>query len=60
MERYIQLGLFHLLVGAVMVLMAVWALYPASTMGYEPVWHAALKIIFGALMMGAGFKLLRV
>lgn len=59
MERYVQLGIFHLLVGAVIVLMAVWALYPASTLGSEPGWHAALKIIFGALMLGAGVKLLR-
>ncbi|MGB9838478.1 hypothetical protein [Methanothermobacter sp.] len=59
MERYVQLGVFHLLVGAVIVFMAVWALYPASTLGSEPWWHAALKIIFGALMVGAGLKLLR-
>ncbi|MBE2900870.1 hypothetical protein DNK57_08740 [Methanothermobacter thermautotrophicus] len=59
MERFEQLGAFHLAAGLLIVIMAVWALYPSSALGTEPPWHAVLKLIFGALMMGAGVKLLR-
>lgn len=59
MERFEQLGVFHLAAGFLIVIMAVWALDPSGALGTEPQWHAALKLIFGAVMMAAGVKLLR-
>ncbi len=59
MERYVQLGIFHAIAGALIVLLAILSFYQGGIIGPVPLWYSALKLIFGVLMLGAGIKLLR-
>ena len=53
------LGVAHLTVGLLFLLMGVWGLIPGQTIGYEPPWHAVLKIILGAIVAWIGIRFLK-
>ncbi|MEN6330331.1 MAG: hypothetical protein ABFC91_08600 [Methanobacteriaceae archaeon] len=53
------LGVVHLTVGLFFILMGLWGLIPGQTLGYEPSWHAILKIILGIIVAWIGTRFLR-
>lgn len=59
MNLMIILGAAHLTVGLIFITMGVWGLIPGQTLGYEPAWHAVLKIILGVIVSWIGTRFLR-
>lgn len=53
-------ALVHLTVGTIILIMGFFGLYPPlNPMGYEPAWHAWLKIILGLVIISVGVKFTR-
>lgn len=44
-----------IIVGLIVFIMGILGLVPDVTMGTEPEWHAALKIVIGLIAMAVGF-----
>lgn len=44
-----------IIVGIVILLMGILGLVPDLTIGTEPEWHAALKILIGLVAIAVGF-----
>ncbi|MEG3225154.1 MAG: hypothetical protein BME94_06455 [Methanobacteriales archaeon Met13] len=60
MDRIGLYAVVHWTVGLIILLMGFWALFPGlNPLGYEPAWHAVLKILLGLLIVGVGIKFTR-
>jgi divalent metal cation (Fe/Co/Zn/Cd) transporter len=55
-----RIGLYavvHWTVGLIILIMGFYGLYPGQNpLGYEPVWHAWLKIVLALVIISVGIK----
>ncbi|MDP3065649.1 MAG: hypothetical protein Q8N08_02835 [Methanobacteriaceae archaeon] len=57
MDRIGLYAVVHWTVGLIILVMGFWGLFSGlNPLGYEPAWHAVLKILLGLLIVGVGIK----
>ncbi|MCK9152018.1 hypothetical protein [Methanobacterium alcaliphilum] len=54
MDRLVFLSAVHGILGIIITVMGIMGLFGLLNMGYEPAWHAIIKILVGISIIGVG------